>query len=194
MKKLKKLILTNMLISALITTLSCEKEKNTKVVSTGSSEYDVIPDNVIWDMDVNITSENDLRAKFKGGYVVRENIGNSKYSVSRIDSGLVIEFFEKNKNTGKLESVKGTINDLSEVFTAIDSVVFRSTKGYTLFTDTLVWNRKLAQISSECDVVMIKDNRDTLYGSGFITDDKFYSYEITRPRGKTFIEGSEKIK
>jgi len=183
-----------MLISALITTLSCEKEKNTKVVSTGSSEYDVIPDNVIWDMDVNITSENDLRAKFKGGYVVRENIGNSKYSVSRIDSGLVIEFFEKNKNTGKLESVKGTINDLSEVFTAIDSVVFRSTKGYTLFTDTLVWNRKLAQISSECDVVMIKDNRDTLYGSGFITDDKFYSYEITRPRGKTFIEGSEKIK
>ena len=150
-------------------------------------------DNMIWDMDVTITNEGQIRAKFRGGYVERDNIGNSKYSLSRIDSGLVIEFFEKEKNTGMLKSERGTINDLSEVFTAIDSVVFKSTKGYILYTDTLIWNRKLAQIYTDCEIMMIKDNRDTLYGEGFITDEKFNSYEIKKPRGMTVIEGKNQL-
>jgi len=171
---------------------SCENSKQPVATSSSAGVVNT-SDNMIWDMDVTITSEGRIRAKFKAGYVERDNIGNSKYSLSRIDSGLVIEFFEKEKNTGFLESRRGTINDLSEVFTAIDSVVFRSTKGYTLYTDTLIWNRKLAQLSTDCDVMMIKDNRDTLYGEGFITDDKFNSYEIKRPRGETLIEEKDPV-
>jgi len=181
-------------IICLILLQSCGTNK--KPVGTDSSAIAGsanTSDNMIWDMDVNITSEGELRAKFKAGYVERDNIGNSRYSVSRIDSGLVIEFFEKEKNTGLLISDRGTINDLSEIFTAIDNVVFKSTKGYTLYTDTLVWDRKLTQISTDCDVMMIKDKRDTLYGKGFITDDKFSSYEIKQPRGMTIIEGESKV-
>lgn|GEM_PF-586201 len=173
--------------------LSCENSKQPVATSLSAAGEVNTSDNMIWDMDVTITSEGRIRAKFRAGYVERDNIGNSKYSLSRIDSGLVIEFFEKEKNTGFLESKRGTINDLSEVFTAIDSVVFRSTKGYTLYTDTLVWNRKLAQLSTDCDVMMIKDNRDTLYGEGFITDDKFNSYEIKRPRGETLVEEKDPV-
>lgn len=173
--------------------VSCETSKKPVGMASSAAEGIKTADNMIWDMDVNITSEGELRAKFKAGYVERDNIGNSRYSESLIDSGLVIEFFEKEKNTGLLISDRGSINDLSEIFTAIDNVVFKSTKGYILYTDTLVWDRKLTQISTDCDVMMIKDNRDTLYGKGFITDDKFQAYEIKNPRGMTFIEGKSKV-
>ena len=172
---------------------SCGSSKKPVATESSASGEINMSDNMIWDMDVTITNEGQIRAKFRGGYVERDNIGNSKYSVSRIDSGLVIEFYEKEKNTGMLKSERGTINDLSEVFTAIDSVVFKSTKGYILYTDTLIWNRKLTQIYTDCEIMMIKDNRDTLYGEGFITDEKFNSYEIKKPRGMTVIEGKNQL-
>ncbi|MBU4486348.1 MAG: LPS export ABC transporter periplasmic protein LptC, partial [Candidatus Delongbacteria bacterium] len=161
---------------------SCETGKKTvETTAFSSSNSDKIPDNKIWDMDVNITSEGKLKGKLKAGYVERDNFGGSKYTVSRIYSGLIIDFFDNGKNTGNLISDKGNINDLSEIFTAIDNVVFKSDKGYTLYTDTLIWNRKNETIYTDSKIIMIKDSRDTLFGEGFITDDKFESYQIRKP-------------
>ena len=39
--------------------------------------------------------------------------------------------------------------------------------------------------------MMIKNKKDTLYGDGFVTDDKFESYEVKNPRGKAMISENE---
>jgi len=184
----RNILIRIFLLAAFILVISCENSKKPVETAFTSDSGGEIPDNRIWNMDVTVTSEGNIRAKLKAGYVERENFGNSRYTLSHIDSGLFIEFYEHNKITGILNSRKGTINDLSEIFTALDEVVFNSNNGYTLYTDTLVWDRKKAQIYTESDVMMVKDNRDTLYGKGFITDDKFEAYEIKKPRGETIIE------
>jgi len=170
---------------------SCSGKKSVETTSSGKDNG--IADNRIWDMKVNITDEGMLKAKFSGGYVIRDNLGNSQYSKNRIDSGLVIEFFDKGVRSGKLVSVKGDMNDLTELFSAWEDVVFTSEKGYVLYTDTLIWNRKEAKIFSDTDVMMIRDGRDTLYGEGFVTDDRFEAYEIKKPRGKAIID-NENVK
>jgi LPS export ABC transporter protein LptC len=166
--------------------ICCSGKKS--VEATTSDKGGGISDNRIWDMSVNITDEGRLKAKFYGGYVERDNLGNSRYFKNRIDSGLVIVFYEKGVKTGTLESERGNINDLTELFSAWDNVIFRSEKGYVLYTDTLVWNRKEAMIYSDTDVMMVKNGRDTLYGEGFISDDRLESYEIKKPRGNALIE------
>jgi hypothetical protein len=139
-------------------------------------------------MDIDMTSAGKTKAKVRAGYVEREYLANYKYSVNNIDSGLNIDFYEKGEVTGVLNSKRGIINDLSEVFTAIDEVVFKSNSGYTLYTDTLIWDRKAAQIHTDSDVMMVKDSRDTLYGEGFISDDRLESYEIRKPKGKALLD------
>lgn len=138
-------------------------------------------------MDVVITNSGVIKAKFKGGVVEKDNIGNSKYSESKIDSGMTLLFFEKEKQTGELVSERGAVNDFKGIFKAIDNVVFKSTTGYVLYTDTLTWLRKEAVITTDSPVMMIKNEKDTLYGNGFTTDDKFESYEVKNPRGKAVI-------
>lgn len=166
---------------------SCEKEK-IAVERENSAGESKIPDNRIWNMDIDMTSGGITKARVWAGYVEREYLANYKYSVNVIDSGLKIDFFENGDVTGILKSKRGIINDLSEVFTAIDEVVFKSNSGYTLYTDTLIWDRKAAQIHTDSDVMMVKDNRDTLYGEGFVSDDRLESYEIRKPRGKAFLD------
>ncbi|MDA3886659.1 MAG: LPS export ABC transporter periplasmic protein LptC [Candidatus Delongbacteria bacterium] len=166
--------------------LSCSKQsEDTNKASKGPVGN--LPENKIWNMDVMITNSGKLKAKFKGGVVERDNLGNSKYSESHIDSGMTLLFFEDEKQTGELISDRGAVNDLKGVFKALDNVVFKSTTGYVLYTDTLTWLRKEAIISTDSPVMMIKNEKDTLYGDGFITDDKFESYEVKNPRGKAMI-------
>ncbi|NOR45375.1 MAG: LPS export ABC transporter periplasmic protein LptC [Candidatus Delongbacteria bacterium] len=177
-------------ILLLLQLMSCSKQpENSKVTSNGPVGN--LPENKIWDMDVMITNSGKLKAKFKGGIVERDNLGNSKYSESVIDSGMTLLFFEEEKQTGELISDRGAVNDLKGIFRAIDNVVFKSTTGYVLYTDTLTWLRKEAIITTDSPVMMIKNEKDTLYGDGFTTDDKFESYEVKNPRGKAMINGKE---
>ena len=170
--------------------ISCsDKPENSKVTSNG--HVGNLPENKIWDMDVMITNSGKLKAKFKGGVVEKDNLGNSKYSESYIDSGMTLFFFEDEKETAKLVSDRGTVNDLKGIFRALDNVVFKSTKGYVLYTDTLTWLRNEALVRTDSPVMMIKNEKDTLYGDGFITDDRFESYEVKNPRGKAMINEKE---
>ena len=169
--------------------ISCSKNpQDTKPVINSKKN---LPENKIWDMDVMITNSGKLKAKFKGGVVEKSNLGSSKYTESHIDSGMTLLFYENEKQTGELVSDRGAVNDLKGIFTALDNVVFRSTTGYVLYTDTLTWLRKEGQISTESPVMMIKNEKDTLYGDGFVTDDKFESYEIKNPSGKALIDDKE---
>ncbi len=165
---------------------SCESGKISVGRESGTEE--TVPDNRIWDMDITITDGNAIKAIVKAGVVERNYFTDHRYSVSRINSGLAIDFYDNGKVSGRLKSRKGSINDLSEVFTAVKDVVFTSLSGYTVYTDTLIWDRKKALIFTDTDVMMIRDGRDTLYGEGFRGDDRFESYEIKRPRGKAVID------
>lgn len=169
--------------------ISCSKKEDMSNSVKGTVGN--LPENKIWDMDVMITNSGKLKAKFKGGLVERDNLGNSKYSESQIDSGMTLLFFENEKQTGELISDKGAVNDLKGIFKAIDNVIFKSTTGYVLYTDTLTWLRREAIITTDSPVMMIKNEKDTLYGDGFITDDKFESYEVKNPRGKAMINKND---
>lgn len=171
--------------------LSCSSDKKTVETRETIDPSTDIPDNMIWDMDVTITNSGKLRSKMKAGFLKRSSIGNSKYTESYIDSGLTIEFFEDSVRTGKLISERGMMNDLKQLFSAYDNVVFTSRKGYVLYTDTLHWDRKSSEVRTDSKVMLVKDQKDTLFGDGFITDDKFKSYEIRNPRGRAIIDNKE---
>lgn len=190
MKLLKKNIWAEVfLIILIVSSTGCSKKN--PVEKTVSQNTGPVSDNMIWNMEVNITNENELKAKFFGGYVERDNVANSRYSENRIDSGLRIDFYKNGLRSGRLVSERGNINDLTELFSAWDNVVFSSEKGYVLYTDTLIWNRKEARIFSDSDVMMVRDGRDTLYGEGFVTDDSFGSYEVKKPRGSAVIDNGK---
>ncbi|MCK4980715.1 MAG: LPS export ABC transporter periplasmic protein LptC [Candidatus Delongbacteria bacterium] len=189
MQRANTLIKNLRIFAILLILMSCSKNsQDTKPVINSKKD---LPEYKIWDMDVMITNSGKLKFKIKGGVVEKSNLGSSKYSESYIDSGLTLLFFENEKQTGELISDRGTANDLKGVYNAIDNVVFRSTTGYVLYTDTLTWLKNKGLLSTESPVMMIKNEKDTLYGDGFVTDDKFESYEINNPRGKALINENE---
>ena len=147
-----------------------------------------VPDNEIYNMDLVITDKGIITNKIKAGYVRRNNQGSSNYSLSEISEGLEIKFFQEGKLVGFLKSRKGIINDRKNTLTAIEDVVVVSTKGDTIYTEELEWNRKKGKVYSDKDVMVINTDKDTLTGNGFIGDQNFETYEIIRPRGKTRIK------
>jgi len=147
-----------------------------------------VPDNEIYNMDFVITDKGIVTNKIKAGYVKRNNQGSSNYSLSEISEGLEIKFFQKGKLVGFLKSRKGIINDRKNTLTAIEDVVVVSTKGDTIYTEELEWNRKKGKVYSNKDVMVVNIDKDTLTGNGFIGDQNFETYEIIRPRGKTRIK------
>ena len=147
------------------------------------------PDSQMWNMEIIITERGEVTNKVKAGYVMGVNRGNSGYSSSKIDSGLVVEFYKNGKKEGTLNSIRGEIDEVKGVFTAMDSVVYVSPQGYTVYTEKLQWNRKKDRVSSDRKVTVITNENDTLTGDGFSSERNGEIFEITNARGKGFFEG-----
>ncbi len=151
-----------------------------------------IPDNEIWNLYIKITEEGRLKADIKAGYVKRKNTNIANYSENDIDSGLVITFFENGFKKGMLTSNKGRIEDRKGIFKASENVHFQSPKGYDLYTELLIWNRKRKRIYTDQKVLFISSEGDTLYGDGFETDDKLNNFTLENPMGKKVLKNEEK--
>lgn len=164
---------------------SCSKEKK-KVARLEVS--DKVPDQQIWDMDVEITDKNTLTARFKAGYVKRDIFGREDLAVSYVDSGLMIHFYKEGAETGILTSEKGQIDQKKELYTAKENVVFKSPEGYVMYTSELYWDKRRSEIYTPANFVLIKDEQDTLYGKGFIGGQNFDWYRVTEPIAKGSIE------
>lgn len=93
--------------------------------------------------------------------------------------------------TGNLETTLTSnfakMTDNSNELEARDSVVVLNRDGETLNTDFLIWDKEAEQIKSE-GFVKITTKDEIIYGTGFVSDDKFTDYTIFNISGIVNIE------
>ncbi|PID29413.1 MAG: LPS export ABC transporter periplasmic protein LptC [Candidatus Cloacimonadota bacterium] len=180
MKKLLVYILIN------ITLFSCSNN----LEKGGNSSTVTLPTNEIWDMDMNYTTKGELVAKVKSRYVRRNEVSKEIY-ISYLDSGVVVDFFDKDKNVGKLTSNKGKIDEKTNILTVEGNVILQHPNGSKLYTDVLHYKKDEDLIYTDHKFRFISDN-DTTIGSKFKSNSKFDYYEIVEFSGTT--ENFENLK
>ena len=186
---IRKKITKILTFTLLFYTFSCsdlnEIESGVHLNSDGKKK---IPDNRFWNMDVTMTSKGKVTAKYNAGYVERFDQGFSDFALFDIDSGLVLRFYKKEKESGLLISNKGIIDEKKGLFTAIEDVRFTSPEGYKLFSNELNWDRKKGLIFTDSSVIFVRSLKDTLWGSGFVSDENGDNWEVKNARAKTVVE------
>ncbi len=180
-----------LLIVVPLSILSCNDLNEIEKSGNSLDKSKKIPDNRFWNMDVTMTSKGKVTAKYKAGYVERFNQGFSDFALFEIDSGLVLRFYKKEKESGLLISDKGIINEKKGLFTAIKNVKFTSPEGYKLFSEELNWDRKKALIFTDSNVVFVRSLKDTLWGTGFVSDEGGENWEVKNAKAKTVVENNK---
>jgi len=174
----------------LLAVSGCQKDKQ-KTTAAGNLNADQLPGYQIWDMQVLKTDFGEITSRMQAGYVRGQGTDLNQTEGGDIDSGLTMIFYKKGKTYGRLESKKGRISD--DTYIAIDSVRLKSPAGYTLYTQQLTWNKIDKRIHTETPVVTINQQKDTLWGDGFVSSEDMLEYNLINPRGKAFIS-DDKIK
>lgn len=188
MKSKKLLINILSLIVVPLSILSCSDLNEIEKSGNSLDNSKKIPDNRFWNMDVTMTSKGKVTAKYNAGYVERFNQGFSDFALFDIDSGLVLRFYKKDKESGLLISDKGIINEQKGLFTAIKNVKFTSPEGYKLFSEELNWDRKKGIIFTDSNVIFVRSLKDTLWGTGFVSDEGGENWEVKNAKAKTVVE------
>jgi len=187
--KSKKLLINILsLIVVPLSILSCSDLNEIEKSGNSLDNSKKIPDNRFWNMDVTMTSKGKVTAKYNAGYVERFNQGFSDFALFDIDSGLVLRFYKKDKESGLLISDKGIINEQKGLFTAIKNVKFTSPEGYKLFSEELNWDRKKGIIFTDSNVIFVRSLKDTLWGTGFVSDEGGENWEVKNAKAKTVVE------
>ncbi len=140
---------------------------------------------------------------FKDITVLRSDSGNLQFfmtspqldryqsdqSYSKYPKGLRVIFYEENrKEKMKLSANYAIHYEDKKIMEAKNNVVIIDfEKGDTIYTESILWDRKRKTISSNVAVKIVKKD-EVLYGSGFDADESFNDYELRRPRGSRNID------
>jgi LPS export ABC transporter protein LptC len=122
------------------------------------------PDQEAWDVTKDVTRNGVLRASIRSPHLRKYD----RERVSRLDGGVSVTFYAS--GTGKvlstLTSQKALIDEGRRILTAMDSVVLVSSRGSSLYTDTLRWEEETELIRGPSRVVIEGDD-GTESGIGF---------------------------
>ncbi len=103
--------------------------------------------------------------------------------------GLHVQFYDTLKNkTSRMSANYAISHEGPEIFEASNDVVVVNELGERLNTEHLIWDQAKAVIYSEKFVKITTADDRVLYGEGFVADERFDTWEITRPRGSFPLE------
>jgi len=140
------------------------------------------PDQESWGVTILLTDEGLIKAKIKSGHLEKYN----EREFILLDSNVVVDFFDENENhTSRLICNVAEVNEKSNHMRAIGNVSAVSDSGITLYTDTLVWNSKDEKMSTDCEIMLTTEQKDTLYGVGFESESDLKNWIILNPSGVT---------
>ncbi|MBN1969419.1 MAG: LPS export ABC transporter periplasmic protein LptC [Candidatus Delongbacteria bacterium] len=152
-----------------------------------------VPDNEGWDLDMEFTEKDNIKARMHAKYMQRKELKRDIYKTD-LDSGIIVFFYNKEGvKTGKLESIRGSIDEKTNILTARDSVVLFHPNGAKLYTDKLFYDSKQDLVYTDSPLLYIHNN-DTINGTSFKSDSRFETYEIMNMNGKAEKLENFKIK
>jgi LPS export ABC transporter protein LptC len=169
---MKKIICT-LLILALM--LSCTETGDYASRSAGR-----IPDQEIWNAHISVSRSGEMTSKIYAAHLVKyDNTGNMY-----IRDSMRIDFYKGGEHTSWLTADSGFVNERNENIVAVGNVVMVSDSGFTAYTDSLFWINDSNKIYTNA-AVQVFSEKDTLYGTNFVSDTKFENWTIYDPLGKT---------
>ncbi len=159
------------------------------VIGCGSrGENDVIdademkfPDQEGWNSTVTSTQNGVVTAVIEYGHMQRFN----KNKIVEFDQNIVVDFFDEQGNhTSQLTSEKGRLDEATNNIEAFGNVHVVSDTGITLQTEHIWWDNRLEKIVSDEFVTITTAENDTIYGTGFESDQNLENWVITKGRGR----------
>ena len=143
-----------------------------------------LPEQELYSATITFYKDDQLSTILKAGRIRKYQ---QKQTVL-MDSGVVVDFFDEfGKHTTTLWADSGNANDRTQSLFASGHVVAVSDSGERLETSVLRWDPVTRRIISDTNV-KISTPTDTIYGSGFVSDQTLKNWTIERPEGKTFRE------
>ena len=135
-----------------------------------------------WGVTILLTDEGLIKAKIKSGHLEKYN----EREFILLDSNVTVDFFDEDENhTSTLMCNIAEVNEKSNRMKAIGNVSAISDSGITLYTDTLVWNSLDEKMSTDCEIMLTTEKKDTLYGVGFESNSDLKNWVILNPSGVT---------
>lgn len=102
--------------------------------------------------------------------------------------GLRFERFDPDYNIdAEIECNRAVYYSKMEIWKLNDSVKAVNLSGEKFETSELYWNQKTETVHSDSDIVITQKNQ-TIYGTGFESNQTFSKYSIKRPKGAFPIE------
>lgn len=150
----------------------CDKEKAKPRLSGLTS--DQLPTQESWNTKVTFSDSGRVRAILNAGHIRMFE----DQSETLIDSGLVVDFYERSgKHSSVLTSKRGRVDDRTRDLEAFDNVVFRSDSGTVVETEYIFWDSALKKVRSD-RFVTITSARERLQGYGFEADQGLKNYTV----------------
>ncbi|NOY77678.1 MAG: LPS export ABC transporter periplasmic protein LptC [Calditrichaeota bacterium] len=177
MKRLTNLLVVLGLVPFLVA--GCGEKKTTAPPAKQVKPAAETPDQEAWNSTVITTKMGHITAKVKYGHMSRY----SDKQLMKFDEGVKVFIYDKK---GRLSSTvisdRGLLNEKTELVEALGHVVAHSDSGATLYTDHLTYDHKKNKLYTDA-FVKVTTKTDTLYGTGFESDENLKHWVIRKPRG-----------
>lgn len=163
----------------LILLLSCNNSDKQVTDTKLKKEF---PDQEGWNQTLRATKNGQLSAIIKYGYMERYN----KKKIVNFSNGVTVDFFDEEGNhTSQLTSDNGRLDENTNNIEAFGNVVVISDTGITLQTQKIWWDNAIEKIVSDQFVTITTAENDTVYGTGFVSDQTLSQWEIKKGSAKT---------
>ena len=177
---MRKIIYTFLLIGfAAFLGAGCSEKKTTAPAPGKAKPAQEVPDQEAWNSTVITSKMGHVTAKVKYGHMSRY----SDKQLMKFDESVKVFIYDKNgKLSSTVDSDRGLLNEKTELVEALGHVVAHSDSGVTLYTDHLTYDHKKNKLYTDA-FVKITTKTDTLYGTGFESDENLNHWVILKPRG-----------
>ncbi|RQV95773.1 LPS export ABC transporter periplasmic protein LptC [bacterium] len=143
-----------------------------------------LPEQELYDATITFYQEDKLSSILQAGRIRKFE----KKQTILMDSGIIVDFFDENgRHATSLWADSGRADERTRDLLASGHVIAISDSGQRLESSVLRWDQKTRRIISDAPV-KIATLTDTIYGSGFVSDQHLKNWTIERPEGKTFRE------
>ena len=157
----------------------CGEKKATQPVPGQAKPAQEVPDQEAWNSTAIASKLGHTTVKVKYGHMSRY----SALDLMKFNKGVRVFIYDKKgKLSSTIQSERGWLNEKTNLVKAYGHVVAHSDSGITLYTNHLTYNRKKDKLFTDAFVKLVTES-DTLYGTGFESDQNLNHWVIRKPSG-----------
>lgn len=148
-----------------------------------------LPEQELYDATITFYQDERVTSILQAGRIRKFPKQSSVY----LDSGVVVDFFnEEGIHTAILWSDSGWADEVRKDMRAMGNVIAISDSGEQLETQFLSWDNRTRRIISDAPV-KFSTPTDTIYGTGFVSDENLKNWKIERPQAVSYREHKRRV-